>query len=77
MCNLICSNGAINTGEVCDDSNVASGDGCSSACAIESGWECSGTPSSCNLICSNSMLDSGEVCDDSNVNPGDGCSASC
>jgi cysteine-rich repeat protein len=43
----VCGNGAIETGETCDDSNTASGDGCSSSCAIESGWTCSGTPSVC------------------------------
>jgi cysteine-rich repeat protein len=46
----VCGNGAIETGETCDDSNTASGDGCSSSCQIESGWTCSGTPSVCQPI---------------------------
>lgn len=31
----MCGNGTVNTGETCDDSNTASNDGCSSACALE------------------------------------------
>jgi len=31
-----CGNGTIDTGETCDDSNTASGDGCSAACQTES-----------------------------------------
>lgn len=30
-----CGNGAVDTGEECDDGNTASGDGCSATCAIE------------------------------------------
>ena len=30
-----CGNGTVDTGETCDDGNTASGDGCSSACAME------------------------------------------
>lgn len=33
--------------ETCDDSNTANADGCSSACAIESNFRCTGTPSVC------------------------------
>ncbi len=36
-----CGNGTIGAGEACDDGNTANGDGCSSACAIEPGWQCS------------------------------------
>jgi|GEM_PF-4553896 len=43
----VCGNGAIETGETCDDSNAASGDGCSDICAVESGWNCTGAPSVC------------------------------
>lgn len=35
----ICGNGAIESGEVCDDGNANKGDGCYK-CKIESGWEC-------------------------------------
>lgn len=51
-------------GEVCDDGNAASGDGCSADCrSIE--------------ICGNGIVDLGEECDDGNNIDGDGCSAAC
>lgn len=46
----VCGNGIIQSGEACDDADVASGDGCSATCAIESGYTCSGAPSMCSLI---------------------------
>ncbi|HLL22202.1 MAG TPA: hypothetical protein VK427_08720 [Kofleriaceae bacterium] len=36
-----CGNGAVDSGESCDDSNTAGGDGCSSSCQVESNG---GTP---------------------------------
>jgi len=33
----VCGNGVIEAGETCDDANVASGDGCSASCLLESG----------------------------------------
>src|ERR1700712_1169421 len=35
-----CGNGTVDTGETCDDSNIVSGDGCSSTCQTET----AGTP---------------------------------
>ena len=37
-----CGNGvdSLSSKEQCDDSNVTSGDGCSSTCTIEPGWTC-------------------------------------
>src|SRR3989344_4780886 len=35
-----CGNGLLNTGETCDDKDKDNGDGCSSSCQVESGWEC-------------------------------------
>ena len=35
-----CGNGVIDDVEQCDDGNDLSGDGCSSICEIEDGWEC-------------------------------------
>ncbi|MCA9532925.1 MAG: DUF4215 domain-containing protein, partial [Myxococcales bacterium] len=35
-----CGDFRIDMGEACDDGNVASGDGCSSMCAVESGFVC-------------------------------------
>ena len=45
-----CGDGVIQAGEACDDGNLAAGDGCSQTCTIESGYTCSGTPSSCGDI---------------------------
>ena len=46
-----CGNGTVDAGEECDDGNIVSGDGCSSACKIES--------------CGNGLVDAGEDCDPS------------
>ncbi|MDP3966277.1 MAG: DUF2341 domain-containing protein [archaeon] len=43
----VCGNGIIESGEVCDDSNLVGGDGCSAICQVEVGWNCSGQPSAC------------------------------
>jgi cysteine-rich repeat protein len=68
--------------EQCDDSNTDNGDGCSSTCQIESGFECTSVEaalSSCNLICSNgnTEVSESEECDDGNVADNDGCSSTC
>lgn len=64
----VCGDGLLNTaaGEVCDDGNVASLDGCSSDCRSTE-------------TCGNSYIDTarGETCDDGNTTAGDGCSATC
>ncbi|HEX5036373.1 MAG TPA: hypothetical protein VFX30_04380, partial [bacterium] len=39
--------GAVLEGEACDDGNAADSDGCSSACAVEDGFTCEGSPSVC------------------------------
>lgn len=36
----ICGDGALDAFEACDDGNMEDGDGCSSACEVESGWVC-------------------------------------
>ena len=33
--------------EECDDGNLDDGDGCSSTCTVEYGWDCTGEPSVC------------------------------
>jgi len=33
----VCGNGVVETGELCDDGNIVSGDGCSSICEVEAG----------------------------------------
>ncbi|HEX7500126.1 MAG TPA: hypothetical protein VF524_07440, partial [Polyangia bacterium] len=38
---VACGNGRLESGEVCDDGNVVSGDGCSADCtSVEDGWRC-------------------------------------
>jgi cysteine-rich repeat protein len=32
--------GTIGLGEVCDDGNTTSGDGCGNTCQLENGWTC-------------------------------------
>ena len=61
-----CGNGVRDAGEVCDDGNTVSGDGCSGDCLS-------------NETCGNGYIDyiKGEMCDDGNNISGDGCSADC
>ncbi len=58
-----CGNGLMDPGEICDDGNSLSNDGCDDNC----------TPTSCG----NGKLTTGEACDDGNTRNDDGCSASC
>lgn len=37
---VTCGDGFLQGSEVCDDNNTVSGDGCSPACYVESGWIC-------------------------------------
>lgn len=57
----VCGNGAVESGEQCDDSNAVSGDGCSTICKTE--------------YCGDAVVQSGlgEECDGSNLN-GSSCS---
>lgn len=64
-------------GETCDDGNKISGDGCSSVCVIESGFQCFGQPSICTARCGDGNKTALEKCDDGNILGGDGCSAVC
>ncbi len=61
-----CGNGRLDPGEICDDGNRRSGDGCSSDCLS-------------NETCGNGYLDEamGEECDDGNRRPDDGCDPEC
>jgi cysteine-rich repeat protein len=45
-----CGNGAVQSGEACDDGNNANGDGCARNCEVEACFTCSGAPSSCAAI---------------------------
>jgi cysteine-rich repeat protein len=60
----VCGDGVLDEGEACDDGNTTDGDGCSSACELES-------------LCGNGVLDGNEVCDDGNTLDGDNCSSTC
>ena len=74
----VCGDGQIAGSEACDDGlPPASGDGCSATCAIESGWTCSGAPSTCSTACGDGVKAGAEQCDDGNVVSHDGCSATC
>lgn len=63
----VCGNGVVESGETCDDNNTTSGDGCSSACIIES-------PSA---TCGNGVVEAGESCDDGNATNVGTCNALC
>jgi fibro-slime domain-containing protein len=43
-CTSTCGDGILTAGEQCDDGNTVSGDGCSSTCTVEAGWQCSQPP---------------------------------
>jgi cysteine-rich repeat protein len=60
----VCGNGAIESGEECDDGNLVDGDGCSSTCQREP-------------KCGDGFVDAPEQCDDGNLIDGDGCSSTC
>jgi cysteine-rich repeat protein len=48
--------------EGCDDGNGDSGDGCSSSCQIEAGWDCP-PAAECTAICSDGLIVGPEECD--------------
>jgi fibro-slime domain-containing protein len=75
----VCGDGHIAGNEQCDDGNTSSNDGCSSTCAVESGWNCptAGQPCVRNAYCGNGIVDGKDQCDDGNNTSNDGCSADC
>ncbi len=74
-----CGNAQLDNDEACDDGNTKNGDGCSSKCEIEAGFECSEPGKACQKLpeCGNGILESGEECDDHNTDSEDGCSQNC
>jgi cysteine-rich repeat protein len=72
-----CGNGAVEAGEACDDGDIDAGDGCSDTCTVETGYFCSGSPSTCAPICGDNLVTGPEQCDDGSTTAGDGCSATC
>ncbi|MEE9294475.1 MAG: DUF4215 domain-containing protein, partial [Phycisphaerae bacterium] len=59
----VCGNGAVETGEECDDGNTIDGDGCQGNCKAP--------------FCGDSIIDPAEECDDGNTANGDGCDENC
>ncbi|HIG40281.1 MAG TPA: DUF4215 domain-containing protein [Gammaproteobacteria bacterium] len=45
-----CGNGLLNAPEICDDGNLADGDGCSQLCSVETGWDCPTAGEPCTAI---------------------------
>jgi fibro-slime domain-containing protein len=75
-----CGDGIIQAGEVCDDGNSMSGDGCSADCkTVEQGYACPhpGDPCVSTVKCGDGKVTGTETCDDGNAHGGDGCSADC
>jgi fibro-slime domain-containing protein len=75
----VCGDGVVAGNEQCDDGNTNSGDGCSSTCAVETGYTCltAGAPCTRLAYCGNGVVDGSDQCDDGNNTSGDGCSATC
>ncbi len=78
----LCGNGVLDGTEPCDDGNTDSGDGCSAACKVEQGWDCTqAEPSKCAPICGDGLVVGAEAktggCDDQNTRANDGCAANC
>jgi fibro-slime domain-containing protein len=75
----VCGDGHVAGNEQCDDGNTTSGDGCSSTCAVESGYTCPTAGALCTRLayCGNGVVDGTDQCDDGNNVSGDGCSATC
>ena len=61
-----CGNGMIESGETCDDGNPTNGDGCT-GCMPDTGYACTGMPSSCSPRCGDGMIVGAEQCDGANL----------
>ena len=60
LCNH-CGDARVTDAEGCDDGNTSPGDGCSSVCIVEPGWDCTGP--NCEAICGDDILAGDEQCD--------------
>jgi cysteine-rich repeat protein len=75
-----CGNGKVEAGlgEACDDGNNIDLDGCSSTCAVETGWTCTTVaPYTSFSVCTETkdgIWRGGLACDDNNAVNTDGCS---
>ncbi len=77
---IACGDAVRSPGELCDDGNTVSGDGCRADCRqIEPGYVCMSPGAACTYtaVCGDQSVAGREQCDDGNVIAGDGCSASC
>jgi cysteine-rich repeat protein len=72
-----CGDNQIEGAEQCDDGDTDPGDGCSATCQIESGWTCTGEPSTCVTVCGDGLIRGIEACDDDDLDNNDGCSSTC
>jgi fibro-slime domain-containing protein len=76
-----CGDGLLNVdGEVCDDGNTDSSDGCTADCTqIEVNYACPTPGKACvsTVKCGDSVITGNEQCDDGNSKAGDGCSKTC
>jgi fibro-slime domain-containing protein len=75
----VCGDGKVAGNEQCDDGNTTNGDGCSSTCAVETGYTCPTAGTLCTRLayCGNGVVDGTDQCDDGNNVSNDGCSATC
>lgn len=73
-----CGDGVIGGAETCDDGNTRAGDGCSSTCTVEEGYDCgSAEPSVCAAICGDGLRVQPEQCDTAIVPQTLPCTAEC
>ncbi len=74
----VCGDGALQSGEECDDGNITASDGCGATCLLEVGFQCPTPGAACiPATCGNGTIEGAERCDDGNVVPFDGCSPTC
>jgi len=79
-CETVCGDGIVASDfEECDDGLPSmSGDGCSSDCQLEEGWNCSSPGTPCTSECGDEEIAfPRETCDDGNFDNNDGCSSTC
>jgi len=74
----VCGDSVLAPAEACDDGNTTNGDGCTSTCTLEPGFQCPvpGTPC-IPVVCGNGIQEGTEACDDGNFRPYDGCAPDC
>ena len=51
----LCGDGIVSSGEVCDDANLTNGDGCTTVCTVETGYNCSGGASALAVLMGGSV----------------------